>query len=270
MVVELQQGWYDSTWHNNMKITYTYDGNNNRIDRIYQDWQDSNWVNRWKDTYIYDENNFKIGNLEYYWDGSIWVVDGREIHTYDEENNNVIEWVWQILEGSNWVNWWKQIYKYDENNNHIETITLDPDGNNWVNTTRYAMTYDENKNRLDMLVQNWQAGNWWNSRKHTYTYEDITEVEQLTEGIKVYRLSNNYPNPFNPTTIISYSIPKQSTVTIKVFDVLGRDVSVLVNEEKPVGNYEVEFDASNLTSGVYFYRIQAGDFIDVKKMVLLK
>ena len=83
-------------------------------------------------------------------------------------------------------------------------------------------------------------------------------------------LYQNYPNPFNPTTKIEYSIPKTSFVTLKVYDILGREVVMLVNEEKSVGNYKAEFNGSNLSSGIYFYKLQAGDYTSVKKMVLLK
>jgi len=85
-----------------------------------------------------------------------------------------------------------------------------------------------------------------------------------------YSLSQNYPNPFNPVTKINFAIPKQSFVTIKVFDILGREVKTLINENKSAGNYIVEFNASTLASGVYYYRIEAGDFRDVKKMILIK
>ncbi len=85
-----------------------------------------------------------------------------------------------------------------------------------------------------------------------------------------YNLLQNYPNPFNPTTAIRYSIPEHSNVTIKVFDVLGRKVSTIVNKSLLQGNYEVEWDASELTSGIYFYRMQAGEFVESKKMILLR
>ena len=85
-----------------------------------------------------------------------------------------------------------------------------------------------------------------------------------------YALSQNFPNPFNPTTTIKYSVPKAGLVTIKVYDILGREVTTLVNEQKTVGNYEVQFNAAKLASGVYFYRMQAGDFVDIKKLLLLK
>ncbi len=85
-----------------------------------------------------------------------------------------------------------------------------------------------------------------------------------------YALYQNYPNPFNPTTTIKYQIPKLSFVTIKLFDLLGSEIATLVNEEKPVGSYEVEFDGAGLPSGIYFYRLQAGSFVETKKMLLMK
>ena len=108
-----------------------------------------------------------------------------------------------------------------------------------------------------------------------YSFKSIldtttTSVEEPIVPLDNYQLSNNYPNPFNPSTTIKYIIPEQSYVTLKVFDGLGREVGLLVNEVKSPGNYKVDFDASNLTSGVYFYRIIAGDYIQTKKMLLLK
>ncbi len=85
-----------------------------------------------------------------------------------------------------------------------------------------------------------------------------------------FNLSQNYPNPYNPATTIRFEIPERSVVTIKVYDVLGNEVATLINEEKPSGNYEVEFNGTGLTSGIYFYQLQAGRFTEVKKMILLK
>ena len=85
-----------------------------------------------------------------------------------------------------------------------------------------------------------------------------------------FNLEQNYPNPFNPSTTFKYSIPAQSGVMIKVYDILGNEVATLMDEEKLVGTYEVIWNAGQLPSGIYFYRIQAGSFIDTKKMILLK
>ena len=85
-----------------------------------------------------------------------------------------------------------------------------------------------------------------------------------------FKLIQNYPNPFNPATTIKYQISKLSFITLKVYDVLGNEVATLVNEEKPAGKYEVEFNGSELTSGIYFYQMKTGSFIETKKMVLIK
>jgi uncharacterized protein YlxW (UPF0749 family) len=104
------------------------------------------------------------------------------------------------------------------------------------------------------------------SRK-TENKEDV----KLNTGIPVvYSLSQNYPNPFNPVTKINYALPKTGHVTMKIYDVTGREIQTLVNDIKQAGNYTVDFNGANLSSGVYFYKIQSGDFISVKRMVLIK
>lgn len=107
---------------------------------------------------------------------------------------------------------------------------------------------------------------------HTIDGGGVTFIEEneIYEIATDYYFSNNFPNPFNPNTKIRYSIPQASKVTIKVFDILGNEIETLVNEEKPVGTYEINWYAEELPSGVYFYRLQAGDFVETKKMVLLK
>jgi photosystem II stability/assembly factor-like uncharacterized protein len=100
--------------------------------------------------------------------------------------------------------------------------------------------------------------------------EVVTATEQRNNLVVHFYLQQNYPNPFNPTTTINYSIPKESLVTIKVYDLLGREIKTLVNEDRPAGKYSVNFNANNLSSGIYLYTIKAGSFVQTKKMVLLK
>jgi hypothetical protein len=106
-----------------------------------------------------------------------------------------------------------------------------------------------------------------------YLYNDIPvninetfSSERPTEFI----LFQNYPNPFNPTTSIEYGVGSTEYVTLKVYDLLGREVAVLVNEEKPAGEYKIKFDGSNLTSGVYFIQLKAGNYIETKNAILIK
>ncbi len=98
-------------------------------------------------------------------------------------------------------------------------------------------------------------------------YTDITTENSLPTD---YSITQNYPNPFNPSTIISYALPKEEMVTIRVYDILGQVVKTLVNQSQSAGTHNVTFNANNLTTGIYFYSIQAGNFNQVKKMMLLK
>jgi len=102
----------------------------------------------------------------------------------------------------------------------------------------------------------------------TFVYSK--EVEVLNSKPSTYQLSQNFPNPFNPSTVISYQLPVSAQVTLKVFDVLGNEVASLVNLQQEAGSYNVTLDASTLASGTYIYRLIAGDFVSTKKLVVLK
>ncbi len=149
---------------------------------------------------------------------------------------------------------------------------------------------ESNFTLIDSVVQDatsyWDAktnsGKIYNYRVKAYNlnnesdYSNIVTVTSLTsiDDNKIipvnYSLAQNFPNPFNPETVIGYQLPASGYVSLKVYDLLGREVSTLVNEEKAAGSYEVKFDAKNLPSGIYFYTIQAGEFNQVRKMLLLK
>jgi len=112
-------------------------------------------------------------------------------------------------------------------------------------------------------------GNFATIRVNASSISSIKEFPNL-ELPEEFILEQNYPNPFNPVTSIQYAISSRQFVTLKVYDILGKDVATFVDEEKPVGTYEVNWNASNLPSGVYFYRLQTGDFVKTRKMILLK
>jgi hypothetical protein len=103
-----------------------------------------------------------------------------------------------------------------------------------------------------------------------YSGAEQKDNSRKTEIVNSYSLSQNYPNPFNPVTNIKYSLPKSGFVSLKVFDVTGKMIKELVNEVKEVGNYSISFDASQFSSGVYFYRMETNNFIETKRMVLVK
>jgi len=100
--------------------------------------------------------------------------------------------------------------------------------------------------------------------------DTTTGVEKIAETAEGFALSQNYPNPFNPATKIRYNLSKKSDVSLKIYDVLGREIETLVDGNYSAGEYEADFNASKLASGVYFYRLQAGNFVETKKMVVNK
>ena len=104
----------------------------------------------------------------------------------------------------------------------------------------------------------------------TYDLGTITSLKNYNHEINNFRLFQNYPNPFNPVTNLSFVIGQLSFVTLKVYDITGNQVAILVNEEKPAGNYIVQFDGGKLSSGIYLYQMKAGNFTAVKKLILLK
>jgi hypothetical protein len=274
MTVEIYQLWQDSGWVSYERSLFTYDSNNNCIEHLHLMSSGDIFVNRSRCFYTYDSSNRKIGHIQQLFENSVW-VDWYRHNIYDyDSNGNLIFVLGQLWTDSVWMDQWKDYYEYDSNNNMIEEIGIYSwDGIEWESSAKFSNDYDANNYITETIRQDWDAWDslkWVNVHKWIYEYEEITDIDEKEIRVNNFALSQNYPNPFNPTTKIRYSIPNQGFVTLKVFDVLGREIATLVNKEQPVGNYEVEFDASSLTSGIYFYRIQAGEFVETKKMVLMK
>ncbi len=130
---------------------------------------------------------------------------------------------------------------------------------------------------LTLDAQNIQEGTYTgqvnissNGGNITIPIDYLVDVEKLTEIPIEFSLSQNYPNPFNPSTSIEFAVPRETNVSIKIYDMLGKEVATLLNEVKKQGTYKVIFDASTLASGVYVYRIETSEFVDTKKLILLK
>lgn len=120
------------------------------------------------------------------------------------------------------------------------------------------------------IAGNYAFVNYFGVGVYRRPLSEITDVRSEVDLPRVFSLEQNYPNPFNPSTKIVYRVKSRGFVELRVFDVLGREVATLVNEMKAPGEYSVTFDASHLSSGVYFYRLKAGDFVQTKKLTLLK
>ncbi len=180
--------------------------------------------------------------------------------------------------GNTWINKFSCEYNIydvnfsDENNgtaigNHVLRTT--DGGNTWVTQSILANNEFHGVCFADALT-GWIVGSNGTILHTTNGGITYVEKEQINETPKDYLLYQNYPNPFNPSTKIQYVLSNKQFVTLKVYDILGKEVTILVNEEKPAGHYQVEFNAASLPSGVYFYRIRAGLFNQVRKMLLIK
>ena len=154
-----------------------------------------------------------------------------------------------------------------------KVFTSEDNGNNWSevgNNFPPALASSLN----DFLAATPQYLYFYNSNSasvYRYPIQGTTSIENNNVIIpQEFSLSQNYPNPFNPSTKISFSLPSSTNVSLKLFNTLGQEVSELVNENLQPGKYSVDFDASKLSSGVYFYTLRANDFVQSKKMILMK
>jgi photosystem II stability/assembly factor-like uncharacterized protein len=239
--------------------------------------QNSNTNNTLNDIFFIDNNNG-------------WAVgqNGTIVHTNNGgtpvelisfvanyiKNENIIELDWSSATETN--NSGFEILRVAQNDNdEWEKLGFVPGHGTTTETQHYSFTDN-----------NVKSGKYQYKLKQidydgTFEYSQIVEVE--IPIVNKFSLYQNYPNPFNPVTKIKYTIPtppvssplvkgrtKEGFVTLKVYDLLGIEVATIVNEEKPAGEYEVEFNASNLPSGIYFYQLKAGQFSETRKMVLLK
>ncbi len=167
------------------------------------------------------------------------------------------------------------IVAVNENGKLISSAVTDNEGNyslSNLGVDNYSLTinkFDYNEAQINN-IQVFENNLYSAIANVSLTPETITEVENEVNIPSNFSLSQNYPNPFNPETTISFNLPSQQQVTLKIYDILGNEVATLMNETKQAGSYEIKFNASKLSSGIYFYSIKSGDFSKTMKMTLIK
>jgi len=211
---------------------------------------------------VYEEDRSTSGGIYitkdagYTWDEQIYgSTEYSSIYFFDEYNGMAIGssggargvdgWFYKTIDGGQ--NWESQILPNPKNHKYL-----------FINDFYFI---DKNTG--------WIVGRYgFILKTSTGGFSSISQKENIKAD--EFRLSQNYPNPFNPRTTIEYDLPKATDVRIDVYIISGQRIQTLLNEKKPAGNHQIEFNAENLSSGVYFYRIEAGEFQDVKKMILLQ
>lgn len=193
-----------------------------------------------------------------FWDVESWVIPVELVSFTSSVIGNDVQLSWMTASETNNMGFeveklsgssWDKIGFVNGNGTTTETRSY-----SFVDKNLNAGTYSYRLKQIDF--------------DGTFEYSNVIEVD--VSSPQQFELSQNYPNPFNPATTISYTIPQSSFVTLKVYDIIGNEVATLVNENKEAGRYNVNFDASNLSSGIYLYSITAGNFTEVRKMTLIK
>jgi len=215
-------------------------------------------------------NFFYSQNIEIDKNNNIWIAD-RNNGAFKFKNDGT--WEKFTMENSGiGINFIR--YVYCDNKDNVWFVSQNGitkyDGTNWQNINTANSGIGTNICRTLLIDSH---GNYWVGTYAGFSFHDATllGIEEDNQTIPAdFNLSQNYPNPFNPVTSINYQLSHESKINIKVFDILGIEVAELVNEIKDAGKHSINFDGSKLASGIYFYRISAGEFSQVKKMILLK
>ena len=307
MHTHLYEYWSNGQWGNDGCWTYTYDANGNNLISLYEQWANGQWGNSERQTCTYDANGNMLIHLHESWSNGQWVDDSRETYTYDAKGNMLTD-MYEVWSNGQMVNGGRETYSHDANGSMLTHLHESWSNGQWVNTWRYTYTYDAGGNLTSLWSYQWlnsawtptdlptrggifvvsdSAGNSYHlGQGYSYTFIRrliISGVASQSGNVSAgFSLSQNYPNPFNPTTKIQFTIVNphlpyeaqrggQGQLTIvKVFDILGNEVATLVNEVKEPGTYAVEFNGSNLASGVYFYRLQAGTYVQTRRLLLVR
>jgi len=178
------------------------------------------------------------------------------------------------------LSWFPRPYWLDAGS-YLDTLAVKPDSIDFI-VFKVYYSEDNNDPKSEFIVDNLELaygkGNpWWDGSIDSTTMidrfgdgEQGTGIEELSESPKTFQLDQNYPNPFNPVTTISFSLLHSEYSSLKIFDLMGREIATLVSKNLTAGNYSFEWDASNQPSGVYFYRLQSGQYSATRKLLFLK
>jgi hypothetical protein len=260
ITLELAETWDGTQWVGMNKNEFTYDEVNKKSTSEFLVWTANEWVpvDRYED--LFGSHNENTETLYQEWDGSKWLNVMLKKYNYDENIIHMTDYTAQYwnADSSFWFDGEKAIYTYDDDI-LTETINQVKDGDEWVNSSK--STIADSEFEYMYLFQTWSGTDWVNASRLVYVYKQTTGVNDEVQP-SVYNLEQNYPNPFNPVTTIKYTTGQAQHVTLNVYNMLGELAAVLVNT--------VQFNAAELSSGVYFYRIETGGISETKRMLLLK
>jgi len=301
LVEQVGESWKrsQSTWQKEWKETFLYDSAGNCYESVYFNWDGTDYVpisqlvssytsggrlakivsGEWSQNqlqnsrstqYIYGSQGELLERRYFKWSDTRWVPDAISKFTYDREGREI--------EHDDSTS--RELFSYSSDTRDIESIRQHFSFGKWTNEIKDITHLDADGNITEITVQAFSSPPpaWRNSQlRWKYEYQKVAVRVPLvliarasSNKTEEFRLSHNFPNPFNATTQIQFTVPQQAQVTLKIYDILGRQVAVLVNETKEAGTYTIRWNAQNAASGAYFYQMASGGFVQTGKMALIK
>jgi hypothetical protein len=280
----ITMAWSSNSWENESKISYTYNSSGYVITITTSEWSNGIWKDVIRHLKTYDSKGNNILEEHQTYENGTLISNNIINNTYDT-NNRLVEEITQMITDIPWFTpkdtgffgkeFKKVNYTYDNNGNNIQTIQYDcmpGSWGSWVLRLRETTTFDKFNKEIEKNFDYFNySGVWLYTFKKVFIYG--SSVNSVNDDITLpdkFILSQNYPNPFNPSTKIKVYIPEKTNVNLSIYNLLGEKVVTLVNNELSIGKYEFTFEAKNLPSGVYFYRLETPKQTITKKMILSK
>ncbi len=279
------------------KDTYVNDSDGKVLEHIEYDGNDTAWVKDKKYVNEYNDKEMLETTIDSTWQENQWVLTGRKNYSYNTKGEETIL-LTESWQDSSWTNVTLDSSIYNSSGRIEEFISSRWKDNVWTRDYGFYYEYDNEGNSTYLQARLWRDGilitegisgefiikvsdelqfTYRGAYLYAYYSNSVTTVNEIDQLPAKFSLGQNYPNPFNPTTTIKYSIPvvapspvEGQHVQLKIYDILGNEVTTLVNANQSPGAYEVDFNAAAFSSGVYFYTIRAGKFTQTKKMILLR
>ncbi len=293
LISDIDEYWANK-WIKYRRYRTKYNVNGQKDTTFEASWYDnSEWVDFKRQYYSYNDN----GNLIFQMDQALndnlgWDDAYRHTFTYNDTTAMLErEWVEYLYNGV-WLNSSQKIYFYNEYSQLTDIINETSSGGSYYDyREKISSLYDDNHRLYQKFGYKWDEGaqQWiqydrilnFKYKNESFTaygynlvihYVNPTAINEKGALPNIFTLQQNFPNPFNPSTEIAYTIPQTHNVTLKIYDLRGREITTLINNKQNAGKHTVTFDASQyqLPSGVYIYRISSGAYFDIKKMILVK
>jgi hypothetical protein len=279
-------------WEPLFRETFSYFDNNKLKFKTDEEWEDGNLKYKRKREYHWNSFGEMDSTITHNWsDDESWNKSNKYIYKYDNSGNQILE-LDQYWAGE-WINSFKEEREFNELNKLVRRnifYPYDNQNNIWNNLSKFIFETDNYGNHTFAQHYRWEDGEFrirdgkmWlgYNNSDSLIYFNAAQIELFYTTTMVnadrkinikheYELKQNYPNPFNPKTTINYSLTEKTNVKISLYDVLGNEIRILENSIKPPGNHQIDFIANQLSSGIYFYRIETEDYQKTKKMILLK